>query len=182
MLHKKLQTNVIRENRLTARRSSAISTTTHMSRTGVQLAKQESGLTPSLIRNDVSRNGKSVFKQFLRVANGGFQELFEVFVSFLFLVVCFAPLGDRLTVEDKNVEEGVEEEDDVWADGNRVEKDGVRISVECVRHEGGLNHDEGVVDIRVVQYATNQVSAKQSDIRGSETGLTDRKRSRPASC
>jgi hypothetical protein len=54
-------------------------------------------------------------------------------------------------VEDEDVEEGVEEEDDVGPDGDRVEEDGVGVRVESVRFKSGLNHDEGVIDVGVVK-------------------------------
>jgi len=52
------------------------------------------------------------------------------------------------------MEEGVEEEDDVGFDGDRVEEDGLRGDVEGVGHEGGLDHDEGVVDVFGVENVT----------------------------
>jgi len=63
-------------------------------------------------------------------------------------------LSDGLSVEDEDMEEGVEEEDDVGFDGDRVEEDGLRGDVEGVGHEGGLDHDEGVVDVFGVENVT----------------------------
>jgi hypothetical protein len=48
------------------------------------------------------------------------------------------PLNDKFSVEDKNVEEGVEEKDNVVFDGYTVEKYGHRGSIESVRHKSRL--------------------------------------------
>lgn len=69
------------------------------------------------------------------------------------------------------MEEGVEEEDYVWADRDGVEEDGVGFGIERVGHEGGLDHDQRVVDVRIVQYVSVDVSApKLRLIRRRRTG------------
>ena len=69
-------------------------------------------------------------------------------------------------MEDEDVEEGVEEEDDVGLDGNAVEQHGLWWDVECVRHERGLDHDERVVDVLLVEHMAKRgegVSMSSSD-------------------
>jgi hypothetical protein len=46
----------------------------------------------------------------LSICNTVFQQLFEVLIPILILVTCLPSLGRRSTVENKNMEEGVEEE------------------------------------------------------------------------
>jgi hypothetical protein len=75
------------------------------------------------------------------------QQLRQVLVPLLLVVPSLPPLRDRVTVEDEDVEEGVEEEDAVGLDRDRVEKDGFGGSFEGVGHERRLNHDERVVDV-----------------------------------
>ena len=76
----------------------------------------------------------------------------EVLVAFLVLVTRLPPFGNRLAVEDENVEEGVEEED-----VGRLDRGGIQehrlsaLLIKCVRVEGGLDHDERVADIFVVE-------------------------------
>ncbi|KAG1884690.1 hypothetical protein F4604DRAFT_1676790 [Suillus subluteus] len=59
----------------------------------------------------------------MEVVNQVLQQLFEVLVPILILVTCLHPLGHRFTVENKNMEEGVEEEDGSGFDGDAVEQD-----------------------------------------------------------
>ena len=54
-------------------------------------------------------------------------------------------------MEDENMEKGIEQEDDVVLDGDAIEEYRLRGSIECIRHEGRLNHDEGVVNILFVE-------------------------------
>ena len=49
------------------------------------------------------------------------------------------------------MEEGVEEEDDIGLDGDAVEKDRLWWCIERVGHERGLDHDEGVVYVLLVE-------------------------------
>jgi hypothetical protein len=121
-------------------------------RTRIELAQQEPSLRTTLVRHHISGNRVPVLQQFLSIHDRGLEELFKVFVAFLILVVCFSPLSDGLSVENKDMEEGVEEEDNVVFYRDGVEEDGMGISVEAVRHEGGLDHDERVVDVGVVHH------------------------------
>ena len=152
MLHKHLQAHIVRKDRLPASRSSPIRVARHVRRRRVQLAQQEPRLTSTLIANDVSRDGQTVFQQLLGVRDGGFEQFFEILVSLLFLIARFAPLSDSLAVENEDVEECVEKEDDVGSDRDRVEEDRMSFSVESVGHQSGLDHDQGVVDIGVVHH------------------------------
>lgn len=87
----------------------------------------------------------------MSVSDGRFEELFEVFVTFLVLIACFAPLCDGFAMENEDMEEGVEEEDDIWFDRDAVKQNGLRRDVKGVGHEGWLYHDQGVVDVFLVQ-------------------------------
>ena len=60
------------------------------------------------------------------------------------MVTLLTPGGDRLAVEDDDLEERVEEEDPVGIDRGDVEEDGHWRPVERVREEGRLDHDERV--------------------------------------
>ena len=73
-------------------------------------------------------------------------------VAFLLVISCLPPLCDSLTVEDQDVEERIEQEDDLRLDGYAVEEDGLRRNVGAIRHKCGLNHDQGVVNILLIQY------------------------------
>lgn len=88
----------------------------------------------------------------LGIRDGILEELLEVLVPLLVLVARLAPLRDRLTVEDEDVEEGVEEQDDVRLDRHAVEQHGLWWHVERVRHERRLDHDERVVHVLLIQY------------------------------
>jgi hypothetical protein len=60
-------------------------------------------------------------------------------------------LSDKFSMEDKNVEEGVEEKDNIVFDGYAVEKYGHRGSIESVRHKSRLNHYKRIINILFVQ-------------------------------
>ena len=49
-------------------------------------------------------------------ATGASRSSLKIFIAYLVLVASFVPLGNGFTVEDKDVEECVKEEDDVWFD------------------------------------------------------------------
>jgi hypothetical protein len=78
-------------------------------------------------------------KTYLSVGNGRTEQGGKVLVALLLLVPGFPPLGDGLSMEDEDVEEGVEEEDGVRLDGDRVE------------------HNERVVDVFSVQDVTGSL-------------------------
>ena len=118
---------------------------------------------------------------YLRVSNREFEKLLEVLVAFLFLIPLFSPLSNEFTVEDENMEESVEEQDDIVLDRNTVEQDGLRGSVEGVRHEGRLNHDEGVINIFFVDDVANERRSVNPGQKNNKA-LTDRRRSHQANC
>ena len=62
MLHEDLQTNIIRKDGLsrTSAGGRAIHRRRHMCRRGVELGKEESRLTSTLVAHEVARNGESV--------------------------------------------------------------------------------------------------------------------------
>lgn len=75
------------------------------------------------------------------------QQLREVLVPFLLVITCFSPRGDGFSVEDENVEEGVEKKDGVGFDGDGIKEDSFWRNFEVVRHKRWLNHHKRVVDI-----------------------------------
>lgn len=121
---------------------------------GVQLGQQEPGLGSVLVTDNITGNGESLSQQFLRTDHWCLKELLEVFVSSLVLVSGLSPGGNGLSVEDQNVEEGVQEQDRVGFDRDTVQQDGLGLALEAVRHERGLDHDQRVVDVFTVQNVT----------------------------
>ena len=111
-------------------------------------------MTFTLITDNVSWYREPIYKEVLGISNRDFQQFFEVLVSLFILISLIPPLSDEFSVEDENVEEGVEEEDDVMFDGHTIEKYGHRGSIESVRHKSRLNHDERIVNILFVQGMT----------------------------
>ena len=110
-----------------------------------------------------------------------FQQFLEVFISFLVLVTRAAPLCDRLTVEDEDMEERVEKEDNVGFNGDTVKEDGLRWRVKCIGHERGLNHDKRIVDICFIEDVSNNdgISIRVQTLNNITPLLTDRKQSHP---
>lgn len=152
MLHEHLQGDVVGKDLSRPRaRPSAVRAARHVRRARVELGQQEPRLGPALVARDVPRDRVAVGEEVLGVRDGCLEQLLEVLIALLVVVAGLAPLGDRLAVEDEDVEEGVEQEDDVGLDRERVEQDGLGRGVECVRHERWLDHDERVVDVLGVQ-------------------------------
>ena len=84
-------------------------------------------------------------KTYLGVLLGRLEHLSEVLVSFLILVTSLAPLCHGLTVEDEDVEEGIEKKNSLVLNAGRVEQDGLTALVlEAVAVKSGLNHDQTV--------------------------------------
>jgi hypothetical protein len=54
-------------------------------------------------------------------------------------------------MEDKNMEECIEQEDDIMFDGNAVEENGLRGHIKGVGHQRRLNHDKRVIDILFIE-------------------------------
>jgi hypothetical protein len=175
MLHEHLQAHIVRKDRLPSIRTwrRPVHRVRHVRRGRVELRQQEPRLASTLVADDVPGYREAVNEEVLNngtvsyrerrekkskgmtadlcVCDGGFQQLFEVLVSFLFLVALLSPLRNELAVEDEDVEEGVEQQHDIVLDGDAVEQNRLRGYVECVRHERGLDHDEGVIDILLVE-------------------------------
>jgi hypothetical protein len=84
-------------------------------------------------------------KTYLCVLLGRLKHLSEVLVSFLVLVTCLTPLCHGLTVEDEDVEEGIEKKNGLVLDAGGVEQDRLTALVlEAVAVKSGLNHDQTV--------------------------------------
>jgi len=109
-------------------------------------------LASALITNNVSWDRKAVNKKILSISDWGLKKLLQVLVAFLILISLLSPLGDKFAMEDKNVEKGVQEKNDIILDGNAIEKDGLWRDVESIRHKSWLNHNQRVVDILLVEY------------------------------
>ena len=92
------------------------------------------------------------FAPYLCIGDWRFQKFLEVFVPLLLLIARFAPLGDRLAVEDKDVEECVQQKNDIGFDGDTVQEHRLWWDVKCVRHQSRLNHGQGVVDVFLVEH------------------------------
>lgn len=153
MFHEHLQANIVREDSLTRTSGlrGAIHGRGHVRRRGVELRQQESRLTATLIADDVSWDREAVTEEVLCISNWRFQQLLEIFVAFLILISSLPPLGNGLSMEDKDMEERVKEEDDVRFDGNTVKEYRLGWDVKGVRHECRLNHDQRVVDVFFVE-------------------------------
>ena len=59
----------------------------------------------------------------LGVGDGSLKQLLEVLVTLLFVIPGLPPLRDSLSVEDKNIEEGIQQQNDICFDGYAVEQD-----------------------------------------------------------
>ena len=151
MVHKRLQADIVREYRLRSLRNTAIRARL-MCRTGVKLRQQETRLRTARITNNESGQWESVLDEVLGILLGSLEQRAEVLVTLLILVARFPPLGHGLAMEDENVEEGVEKKDCLGLDRCRIEKDGLTaFVVEAVAIERGLDHDERVTDVLMVQ-------------------------------
>jgi len=126
----------------------------------VQLGEQESSLTFTLITNNVSWYRESVYKEVLSIRDGDFKQLFKVFIAFFILISLVPPLGNKFSVEDEDVEEGIEKKDDIVFDGHTVEEYGHGRSIESVRHKSRLNHDKRIVNVFFVQGMAKSLSAQ----------------------
>ena len=89
---------------------------------------------------------------YLSISDRHLQQLFEVFIAFLILVTSLTPLGNSFSVEDENMEEGVQKQDDIRFNRDAVEKNWLWGSVEGVGHQGRLDHDPRIVNIFLVQH------------------------------
>jgi hypothetical protein len=124
---------------------------------GKQSEREGEKVDDEQLNSDRDSWAKGMEKTYLSVGNGRTEQGGKVLVALLLLVPGFPPLGDGLSMEDEDVEEGVEEEDGVRLDGDRVEQDGEGFGVDGVRHEGRLDHNEGIVDVFSVQDVTGSL-------------------------
>lgn len=151
MIHERLQTDIVREDSLRGLANATVALCS-VGGGGVQLAEQEASLGAAGVADDEAGKGEAVLDEVLCVLLGGLEEGCEVLVAFLVLVASFAPLGHCFAVEDEDMEEGVEEEDGLVLDRGRVEEHGLAaFVVEAVAVERGLDHDERVADVLVVE-------------------------------
>ena len=90
----------------------------------VELREEEARLRAVLVALDVHGHREALLQQHRRVLLGRVEQLAEVLVLGVLVVALLAPRGDRLAVEDDDLEEGVEEEDAVGRDGGHVEQHG----------------------------------------------------------
>ncbi|RUS28971.1 hypothetical protein BC938DRAFT_481224 [Jimgerdemannia flammicorona] len=160
MLHEHLQADIICEDGRPLRRS--IGAARYVRRRRVELGEQETSLRAALVADDVTGDGETIREEILfmtvdtngdpqkkkvtnlRVSLRRLQQRLEAFITLGFLIICLPPLGDGLTVEDEQVEKGVEEEDGVGLDGHGVEEDRLRLLVEAVGRQGFANHGTGL--------------------------------------
>ena len=105
-----------------------------------------------LVTHNVPGDRKTLHEQFLSISLRRLEDLAEVLIAFLVLVTSLAPLRDGLTMEDKQVEECIEQQDDIWANLHRVQQHRLWWPVEAVRHERWLNHNQRVVDVFTVEH------------------------------
>ena len=54
-------------------------------------------------------------------------------------------------MEDKDVEESIQKEDDIWLDRHAIQKHWLWCGIESIRHKSGLNHDQGIVNVFLVE-------------------------------
>lgn len=150
MLHKHLEGNIIgKDGRSNGCR--AVLAARDVGGRWVELGQQETGLGSVLVTDNVTWDRETIRQQLLRVGHGCLQQLLKVLVAGLVLVSCFPPGGNRFTVEDENVEESIQKQDAVGLDGDTVQQHRLGFALKAVGHQGGLDHDQRVVDILTVQ-------------------------------
>jgi len=147
VLHEGLQANIISEDGLCSLSHTTVSTRGGVRRRRVKLGKQETRLRATGIAHDVPRKREAILYQVLKqmlvtmkvdplmweliathpcITLGLVKQELEVFVTFLFVVLCFAPFCYRFAMEDEDVEEGVKEQDVLRLDGSRIKQDRLR--------------------------------------------------------
>jgi hypothetical protein len=89
--------------------------------------------------------------KYLSISDRSFKQLLEVLVSFSILVALLSPLCNDFSVEDENVEEHIKQQDDILLNRDTIKQNRLRRDVEGIRHERWLDHDQGVVDIFLVE-------------------------------
>lgn len=116
MIHERLQRDIISEDSL--RRYASTVTSCRMCSRGVQLGQEETRLRSAGVTDDETRQWEAVSDQFLfmQLASASYyncsgwtnpsvllrllQESLQVFITFLFLIACFPPFCNGLSVED----------------------------------------------------------------------------------
>mmetsp|Transcript_5308 Transcript_5308/g.15424 ORF Transcript_5308/g.15424 Transcript_5308/m.15424 type:complete len:239 (+) Transcript_5308:500-1216(+) len=73
---------------------------------------------------------------------------------FFFLVTFLAPGGNRFTMENDDLEEGVQKQNSVRSNAVGIQQDRCRWAVETVREKSWLNHDQRVRRILLDQVVT----------------------------
>lgn len=125
----------------------------------VELGEKETCLGATGITNNESRQREAVLDKILGIGLRCAEQLGKVLVTFLVLVTGLAPFRHGLAVEDQNVEEGVEKEDGLGLNRGRIEEDWLAtLVIEAVAVERGLDHNERVADILVVQDVSDKSS------------------------
>jgi len=121
--------------------------------TWVHLAQKESGLAATLLCVNVSWNWEPRQKHLLSVRHRCLEQLLEVCIFRLMLVTCRAPLGDRLSMEDEDLEKSVHEQNTVRLDGAGIQQNWLGGAGEAIAVEDRLNHDECLREVLPVQAA-----------------------------
>ena len=94
------------------------------------------------------RHGKSLTHYVFGIFDRLFEKHFEVFIWGIVLVARILPLHDSLALPDRDVEEGVEEENHVVFHRVDIQEDWVRLFlVQLVHHKGRLDHNQGVGNV-----------------------------------
>jgi len=153
VIHECLQADIIREDGL--RRRAAILALACVRSRRVELREQESRLRTTGVANDETGQWEAVLNKIPGISLWCIKQGGKVFVAFLFLVTRLAPFRHRLAVENEDVEESVQEEDGLSLDRRGIEQ--YRLTafvVEAVTVKSGLDHDERVADVLVIQHVS----------------------------
>ena len=145
MLHEYPKRDVVREN-LGAR------TLAVMSYARVQLGHQESRLALVLVAENIPRHREAVIHDHLRIGLRRLEQVAESHVLLLLVVPLFSPGRARLAVEHHHMEKCIKEQYRVRSDRLGVEQRGLRRAVERVGEESGLDHDQRIRRVLLVQY------------------------------
>jgi len=113
----------------------------------IHLGQEEPRLRAARFCDDVARHREPGLKDLLSIVNRSLEQLREILVFGLVLVIEFFPSCDGFTVIDDDVEKGVHQKNSVILQRGRVQQNGFRWSVEGVRVENRLNHDQRLSQI-----------------------------------
>lgn len=140
MIHKHLQTNIIRSNRCSLRCWVIPIPRTNMCSRWIYFGFQEPLLGSASIAIDVSGNREPLGQQFLRraltprwiimittkqstylrILFRGFQKQLEVLITRLLMIFSLTPLRNSLAVPNEDMEESVQKQNIVRFDGYRI--------------------------------------------------------------